>query len=133
MTKNILGLFIIFICVILKTSTVSAQESAAKSGDLQIVEAKLGASVQDRMISGEDSSFALNSRVCLWLKVTGGSSDQIIVIWKTGDLTHSTALSIGGSPWRTWATKTVGKAGDWAVSVTDTSGKVLKEMMFKVK
>ena len=133
MTRTIVGFFTILICLVLNFFPARAQETASKAPNLQIVDAKLGTGVQDRMISGEDSSFTLNSKVWLWLKVVGGASDQITIIWKTDNLTHSTTLNIDGSPWRTWATKTVSKAGDWAVSVTDTSGNVLKEMMFKVQ
>jgi hypothetical protein len=109
-----------------------SQEEAA-AGGIQIAEAKLGTNVENRELIGEDSTFALSAKVFLWMKVTGGASDQITVIWKNGEMTHSTTLMIGGSPWRTWATKTATKAGDWSVSVTDTAGNVLKEMMFKVE
>ena len=113
-------------------SPVYAQDSV-KASAIQIVDAKLGKGVQDRMITEEDSVFAKGSKVFFWMKVTGGASDQITVTWKSGDFTHSTTLMIGGSPWRTWATKTVHKAGEWTVSVTDASGNVLKEMSFRVE
>ena len=110
-----------------------AQDSTTAGGGMQVSEAKLGTNVEQRELTGEDSSFALNSKVFLWLKTTGGSSDQLTVTWKTGDLTYSTTLLIGGSPWRTWATKTAVKAGDWTVTVTDASGNTLKELSFKVQ
>ena len=110
-----------------------AQEGEAAAGSIQITEAKLGTNVENRELIGEDSTFALSAKVFLWMKVTGGASDQITVIWKNGEMTHSTTLMIGGSPWRTWATKTATKAGEWSVSVTDTAGNVLKEVMFKVE
>ena len=110
-----------------------AQEGEAAAGGLQVAEAKLGTNVENRELTGEDSTFALNSKVFLWMKVAGGASDQITVIWKNGEMTHSTTLMIGGSPWRTWATKTATNAGEWSVSVTDTAGNVLKEMTFKVE
>jgi hypothetical protein len=110
-----------------------AQEGEAAAGGIQITEAKLGTGVENRELIGEDSTFALSSKVFLWMKVTGGTSDQITVIWKNGETTHPTTLMIGGSPWRTWATKNATKAGEWSVSVTDTAGSVLKEMTFKVE
>ena len=100
---------------------------------LAIADAKLGSNVQDHEIVGESSTFTLNDRVYLWLKVTGGKDDSVMVTWKTGDLSYSTTLRVGGSPWRTWAYKTAYVAGDWTVTVTDaTSGAVLKEMSFTV-
>ena len=116
-----------------------AQEETELSG-LEIVEAKLGKGVQDRMIVDEDTVFAKNSKVYLWMKVVGGASqrvelstDEITVTWTTGDRSYSTILTIGGSPWRTWAYKTVGITGDWTVTVTDASGNVLKEMSFRLE
>ena len=109
-----------------------AQDDTSKMSGLQITEAKLGSNVEDRVLIGEDSTFNVNTKVFLWMRITGGASDQIMVTWKFGATTHITTLIVGGSPWRTWATKTVSKDGDWTVSVTDTSGRVLKEMMFKV-
>jgi hypothetical protein len=126
-------LFALILLTLACTTFSQAQDGGAAAGSLQIAEAKLGTNVENRELTGEDSTFALNSKVFLWMKVTGGASDQISVIWKNGEMTHSTTLMIGGSPWRTWATKTATKAGEWSVSVTDTAGNVLKDLMFKVE
>jgi len=113
-------------------SFLFAQEQGQSMG-LAVADAKLGSNVQDHEIVGESSSFNVNDRVYLWLKVTGGKDDSVMVTWKTGDLSYSTTLRVGGSPWRTWAYKTAYVAGDWTATVTDaTSGAVLKEMSFKV-
>ena len=108
-----------------------AQEK--KSSELQIIEARLGTDVKDRTISGEDSTFQKNSKVFLWMKLLGGNSDQITVTWKSGTYSHSTTLIIAGSPWRTWATKTVARSGEWMVTVTYGEGKVLRELSFSVR
>lgn len=100
---------------------------------LQIAEAKLGKGVQDRAITDEATTFAVNDKVYLWLKLTGSGSDTVTVTWKTGDSTSSTTLQVGGDPWRTWANKTVWKAGEWTVTVTDASDRVLKELTFTVQ
>ena len=123
-------LVVTFMC--LERTNLVAQDEA-KISQLQIVDAKLGKVVKDRMIMEEDSTFAKNSKVFLWMKITGGASDEITVTWKNGTITHATTLMIGGSPWRTWASKTVWKTGEWVVTVTDASGKVLKEMTFNVE
>lgn len=115
------------------TSTTTSPARQEGKNELQIVEAKLGKDVKERMIVEEDSAFTKNSKIFLWMKITGGASDQITVTWKNGEYSHNTTLMVGGSPWRTWASKTVAKAGDWTVSVTDSSGKVLKEISFKVE
>ena len=100
---------------------------------IQLIDAGLGKDVKDRMVVDEATSFPKNSKVFLWMKFTGGASDQVTVTWKNGSSSHNTTLVVGGSPWRTWASKTVGKSGDWTVTVTDAEGNVLKEISFKVE
>ena len=124
-----LSIFILSICL---SVGAFAQEGTTTSG-VQIIEAKMGKDIADRMITSEDSVFTKNSKVFLWMKIMGGSQQEITVTWKSGTATHATTLMVGGSPWRTWASKTVGNAGDWTVTVTDSSGAVLKEMSFKVE
>jgi len=120
-------------CLIVFSSFLSAQESEVKSKDIQIVDVKLGKDVKDRVLVDEDSTFALNMKVFLWLKVTGATTETLTINWKQGEKSYTTTLNIGGSPWRTWANKTLAIAGNWTVTVTDASGNVLKEMTFKVQ
>ena len=128
------GLVIVTVfCTILFGSFLTAQENEVKPKDIQIVDAKLGKDVKDRVLVDKDSTFALNSKVFLWLKVTGATSETLTITWKQGEKSYTTTLNIGGSPWRTWANKTLAIAGDWTVTVTDASGNVLKEMTFKVQ
>ena len=104
----------------------------ASARDLQVADAKLGKGVQDRAITEEAASFALNDKVYLWLKLTGGPADPIKVNWKAGEHADTVTLKVGGDPWRTWSSKTAWKAGDWTVTVTDANDQVLKEVSFKV-
>jgi hypothetical protein len=64
--------------------------------------------------------------------VTGGPGD-LKVTWSLGDHTDTVALGIGGSPWRTWANKTLWQAGEWKATVADSNGQVLKEISFQVQ
>jgi hypothetical protein len=105
----------------------------ASSEGLQIADAKLGKGVQDRNITEEAATFAVNDKVYLWLKLTGAGSDAVKVSWKVGDSTDTVTLKVGGSPWRTWSSKTAWKAGDWTVTVTDAGDQVLKELKFTVQ
>jgi hypothetical protein len=104
---------------------------AARAQGLEVAEAKLGKGVQDREIVEETATFAVNDKAYLWLRVTGGTG-AVKVTWTNGDFTDSVPLEIGGSPWRTWATKTVWRAGEWKVTVTDSEGNPLKEVTFQV-
>ena len=110
-----------------------AQQEAMTAMGPEVVEANLGRAVENREIMDETSTFVVNERVYLWLKVAGAAGDSITVLWKHGEHSYQTALAIGGSPWRTWAYKTAAFAGDWSVSVMDKDGNVLKELTFTVQ
>ncbi len=112
--------------------TARAQEGDSAAG-IQIADMKLGKEIQQRELVGEDSSFTKDSKVYLWMKVIGGASDSITVTWTTGSHSYVATLFVGGSPWRTWAAKTVGVAGEWTVTVAGPSGTTLKEMTFRVE
>ena len=127
-----LNLTALSFAVCLSTSVARSQQQDTAVKSLQVAEAKLGKGVQDRQITDETTGFALNEKAYLWVKVVGGPSDSISVTWKTADESYSTKLNIGGSPWRTWSYKTLAKAGDWTVTVSDAQGNVLKEVSFKV-
>jgi hypothetical protein len=105
----------------------------ASSQGLQVADAKLGKGVQDRNITEEATTFAVNDKVYLWLKLTGAGSDAVKVNWKVDDSTDTVTLKVGGSPWRTWSSKTAWKAGDWTVTITDAGDQVLKELKFTVQ
>jgi hypothetical protein len=100
---------------------------------LQVVDAKLGKGVQDHQITEEATTFAVNEKVYLWLKIAGGPADAVKVNWKLGDKVEPYTLKVGGNPWRTYASKTAYKAGEWTVTVTDANDQVLKEMKFTVQ
>ena len=105
---------------------------AASAQNLEVAEAKLGKGIQNRAITDETATFAVNEKAYLWIRVTGGPGD-IKVNWSVGDHHDSVPLKIGGSPWRTWANKTLWQAGEWKVTITDGSDNVLKELTFQVQ
>jgi hypothetical protein len=102
-----------------------------KSG-LAVAAALLGTDVQDRKLVGESTQFALNQKVYLWLSLSGGPADEIVVTWKQSDRTYETKLNVGGTTWHTWAYKTVAAAGPWEVTVSDAAGTLLKKLDFTV-
>ena len=112
------------------TAVLPAQEKQTKS--LQVKEARLGKDVQNKKIVDTTSTFVLNEKAYLWMRITGGPTDSITVTWKTGSQTYPSKLNVGGSPWRTWSYKTLADTGAWTVTVTDAGGSVLKEMNFNV-
>lgn len=98
-----------------------------------VTDAKLGRNVVDREITDETTTFAVGEKAYLWLRVEGGTGETLKVIWKIDDQEYPVDLRIGGSPWRTWATKTLHLAGDWTVTVTDAAGNTLNEATLKVQ
>ena len=108
-----------------------AQDKSAAA--LQIAEIKLGKGVQDRMITEEATTFSVNDKVYLWMRITGGPADPIKVTWTVGDSSDTVELKVAGSPWRTWSSKTAWKAGEWKATVTSSTGETLKEVTFTVQ
>jgi hypothetical protein len=98
-----------------------------------VTDAKLGKNVVDREITEEATTFALGEKAYLWLRVEGGAGETLKVVWKIDDQEYPVDLRIGGSPWRTWATKTLHLPGDWTVTVTDAAGNTLNEATLKVQ
>jgi hypothetical protein len=98
-----------------------------------VTDAKLGRNVVDRDVTDETTTFAVGEKAYLWLRVEGGTGETLKVVWKVNDQEFPVDLRIGGSPWRTWATKTLHIAGDWTVTVTDAAGNTLNEVTLKVQ
>ena len=98
-----------------------------------VTDAKLGKNVVDREVTDETTTFAVGEKAYLWLRVEGGTGETLTVVWKINDLEFPVDLSIGGSPWRTWATKTLHLPGEWTVKVTDTAGNTLNEATLTVQ
>ena len=101
-------------------------------GQIKITEAKLGKGVENRVVTEESATFALNTKVYFWMKTSGGTGD-ITITWKSGNRSHNTTLKIGGDPWRTWAYHTTYATGEWTATATDDKGTVLKEITFTVQ
>lgn len=98
-----------------------------------VTEAKLGKNIVDRNIADETTTFAAGEKAYLWLKVEDAAGETLTVTWKINDQTYPATLNIGGTPWRTWANKTLHIAGEWTVTVTDAAGATLNESKLTVK
>ena len=128
MKKHLVLLTVVFL--FLAPALIPAQEKESKG--LKVTEAKLGKDVQNKRIVDTTTTFTVNEKAYLWMRISGGPADSITVTWKSGDQSYPSKLNVGANSWRTWSFKTLYTAGDWTVSVTDAAGKTLKEMSFKV-
>ena len=109
------------------------QEGTAKSS--ASAEASVGTAVTNHEISGAAESFPKGtSKLYCFSKVTGADS-VIEHVWYKGDAEQGRVkLKVGGSPWRTFSTKTLGDdaSGDWRCDVV-SNGTVLQSVKFKVE
>ncbi len=81
----------------------------------------------------QSTTFALGEKAYLWIRAEGGTGETLTVTWSSGDQSFPVTLNIGGSPWRTWANKTLHLAGEWTVTVTDAAGAKLSETKLSVQ
>lgn len=100
-------------------------------------EASVGTAIADRALSGSAASFPKGTeKLYCYSKVTGADSTSGVEhVWYKGDTELARVkLKIGGSPWRTYSSKTLGPdaTGDWRCDVVQ-NGTVLQSVKFKVE
>jgi hypothetical protein len=110
------------------------QAGAAKAA--ATVEASVGTSVADRALAGAAESFPKGTaKLFCFSKVTDAADSEIEHVWYKGDAEQGRVkLKVGGSPWRTYSSKTLptDATGDWRCDVVQ-DGKVLQSVKFKVE
>lgn len=100
------------------------------------VEAVLARTLVDRAPQDTGSAFPDSvGTVVLWMRVSGANGQTLHHVWFHGnDQVGDVALTVGGSPWRTWSRKTIpaDAKGAWHVEIRDEAGTVLKRIDFTV-
>jgi hypothetical protein len=99
------------------------------------VEAEIARRIVDRMPQDPGTSFPVDvGEVFCWSSVTGAAGTTIQHVWIHGDMEFAVSQEIGGSPWRTWSSKTIPPewAGEWRVEIRDRDGNLLDTMPFTV-
>lgn len=107
-------------------------ELGADEPTLEVAKYRFGLGVIDREIQDEIDEFHKGEVVYLWMRVEGGPGNPLLVTWTIGDFSYDVQLGIGGSPWRTWARKTLFRSGEWTVRVTDSAGNELLKQSLMV-
>lgn len=109
---------------------------AARPASEVTVEAVLARNVVDRAPQDTGTAFPDSvGTVALWMRVTGANGQTLHHVWFHGaDQVGDVALTIGGSPWRSWSRKTipVEATGAWHVEIRDEAGNVLRKIDFTV-
>ena len=127
------------LCLAASTQVLAQQpqgEPAAASAVAAIVETAVGTSIAERQLAGPGESFpAGTAKLYCFTKISNAADAEIEHVWYKGDAEQGrVALKIGGSPWRTWSSKSLGldSAGDWRCDVVK-DGAVLQSVRFKVE
>jgi biotin carboxyl carrier protein len=100
------------------------------------LEAVLARNVMDRAPQDTGTVFSDSvGTVVLWMRVTGAGGQTLHHVWfHGGDQVGDVALTVGGSPWRTWSRKSIpaDAKGAWHVEIRDAAGNVLRRIDFTV-
>ena len=117
-----------------QTSVTPAEKPATgtMAADVQIC-----TSITDRACTGGATTFDANvGKLYCFSQITGGSADVTIKhIWShAGKVVAEVPLTIKGSRYRTWSSKTIPASwtGEWTVKVVDADGAELKTVTFTV-
>jgi hypothetical protein len=121
---------------LLITSIATAQEATQAGATAARADAQVGTAIENRAVVGAAESFpAGTEKLYCQSKVSNVAADsEIEHVWYKGDQEVARVkLRIGGSPWRTHSSKTLGADGngDWRCDVVQ-DGKVLQSVKVKV-
>jgi hypothetical protein len=117
------------VLILLCTSVTYAQ-----AGEVA-VETALARDVVDRMPVDTGSAFPTDvGKVFLWTKVMGAEGSKLSHVWIHGPHEAVVELTVGGSPWRTWSSRTINPewTGEWRVEVRNEAGEVIQTVTFTV-
>lgn len=111
----------------------ATQAGAAKS--MAAADVSVGTAVANHELTGSAASFPKGtSKLYCFSKLT--DADSVVEhVWYKGDAEQGRVkLKVGGSPWRTFSTKTLGPdaSGEWRCDVV-SNGTVLQSVKFKVE
>lgn len=126
--------------ILLSPAVAHAQNPAqagAPAATAATAEASVGTAIADHALSGAAESFPKGTaKLYCFSKVTGADTTSGIEhVWYKGDTeVGRVKLKVGGSPWRTYSSKTLGPdaSGDWRCDVVQ-NGTVLQSVKFKVE
>lgn len=126
---------------IMLSPTIARAQNPAQAGApaaaAASAEASVGTAIADHALTGAAESFPKGTeRLFCFSKVTGADTTSGIEhVWYQGDKEVARVkLKIGGTPWRTYSSKTLGPdaSGDWRCDVVQ-NGTVLQSVKFKVE
>lgn len=132
------SLFVGATIALLSATTARAQDAtqAGTAKAAATAEVTVGTAVANHELTGGAESFPKGTaKLYCMSKITGMDSTEVEHVWYKGDAEQGRVkLKVGGSPWRTFSTKTLGDdaSGDWRCDVV-SNGTVLQSVKFKVE
>jgi len=124
--------------IIVVTPSLGAQNAQQAGGPKAAVTADLaiGTAVAERQLTGMAESFpAATGTLYCYMKIANAADAQVEHVWYKGDVeVNRVPLRVGGSPWRSWSSKTIAAdaAGDWRCDLV-VDGKTVQSAKFKVE
>lgn len=110
----------------------------AQQSRLTVEKLAFSTGVENRTPVGVDSVFASDvGRVYTFTKIVGVEEPTTIfhVYYYNGQEMARIELKIGGTPWRTWSSKTILPEwkGEWKVEIIDEGGNIIKTGKFTIQ
>jgi hypothetical protein len=132
----LIGAAILFVSSAARAQDSTAKQAGTPAKAAATAEVSVGTAVADHAITGAAESFSKGTAKLYCLsKITGAADSEVEHVWYKGDVEQGRVkLKIGGSPWRTYSSKTLGDdaSGDWRCDVVQ-DGKVIQSAKFKVE
>lgn len=129
---------VVLMALSMAVSTQASAQQPVQAGAAvaAVVEGAVGTSIAERQLAGAGESFpAGTQKLYCFTRISNAEDSEIEHAWFKGDMEMGRViLKIGGSPWRTWSSKTLGMdaAGDWRCDVMK-DGAVLQSIKFRVE
>ena len=115
---------------------VAATTALPMDLDAQVtVDSEIATAIVDRVPQGAGTSFPADvGRVYCWTLLTGAEDVTVQHVWIYGEMQFPVNLEVGGSPWRTWSSKSIPPewSGEWRVEIRDGDGNLLDTRAFTV-
>ncbi len=133
------GLLILCAAVVWAAPREQQEEpQPAVTSTLIIEEGVICTGVTDRVPQGAAEAFASDvGKLYCFTKISGAAAGMAIKhLWyRDENLLHTQELAIGGSPWRTWSSKTItpDMTGVWKVEIQDADGNLITTLNFTVQ
>ncbi len=106
--------------------------------EIQVEEAVICTAVVDRTPQDPGEIFPADvGQLYCFTRIAGGTEGTMVThVWKRGEERMAAVdLPVGGSPWRTWSSKTIdsGWTGSWTVEIQDVQGNLLQTLNFTIE